>query len=164
MTNLCFRDVAVGSERIFQGSVRRAPRQSSNEAPKLLVYRHDTLKSRVWKTKKAWGKKNKKKQPSYSSSSFDCSRLRKQREADNFFESEVKKKENGAPNPKSWKDLNGPSYELLGKWGPNPRPNPFIILTLFWHLVHTSVGRFSVFWENLEGRFSLSNFFGTLSR
>ncbi len=152
MTNLCFRDVAVGSERIFQGSVGRAPRQSSNEAPKLLVYRHDTLKSRVWKTKKACEKK-KKKQPSYSSSSFDCSRLRKQRKADYFFESEVKK-ENGAPNPKSWKDLNGPSYELLGKWGPNPHPNPFIILTLFWHLVHTSVGRFSVFWENLEGLLS----------
>jgi hypothetical protein len=57
MTNLCFRDIAVGSERIFQGSVGRAPRQSSNEAPKLLVYRHDTLNSRVWKTKKALGEK-----------------------------------------------------------------------------------------------------------
>jgi hypothetical protein len=100
MTNLCFRDVAVGSERIFQGSVGRAPRQSSNEAPKLLVYRHDTLNSRVWKTKKGWEKR--KKTPSYSSSSFDCSRLRKQRKTDYCFESEKKKKkENGAPNPKS---------------------------------------------------------------
>jgi hypothetical protein len=60
MTNLCFRDVAVGSERIFQGSVGRAPRQSSNEAPKLLVYRHDTLNSRVWKTKKRLGEEKKK--------------------------------------------------------------------------------------------------------
>jgi hypothetical protein len=103
MTYLCFRDVAVGSERIFQGSVGRAPRQSSDEAPKLLVYRHDTLISRVWKTKTAWGGgKKKKTKSSYSSPSFDCSRLRKQRKADNyFFESGKKKKENGASNPKS---------------------------------------------------------------